>query len=391
MFAYKGFQRGLKCRGYQFSMGKNVTEAANCGQNGFHCAENPLDCLSYYGNVNFSDYCLVIPGGDMDEDQAAGLAKYIATQLGNKNTDNIQILDSNSNVLFSGDSSDTNVGTANSQLSVKSKAENLVKSKVKDVMVGSSLFDHVEVAPELVMDFDTSEEATHEYYAPDGQTNGMVGSKSEYESESEGGAAATPGTDSNDDTSYVIEDNNYTHSTVNYADSSVSLVATKYRIYDEDTLRASGALDNMTFDEYVAANSDPTAITVDPEYITMISNATGIPTDKITIIAQEEPVFQYSSGGRSASDYLQIVLVVLILLLLGYVVFRSTRKEKVAEIEPELSVESLLESTKESQEEMQDIGYNEKSETRILIEKFVEDNPEAAASLLRNWLNEEWE
>ena len=58
--------------------------------------------------------------GDMDEDQAAGLAKYIATQLGNKNTDNIQILDSNSNVLFSGDSSDTNVGTANSQLSVGS-------------------------------------------------------------------------------------------------------------------------------------------------------------------------------------------------------------------------------------------------------------------------------
>ena len=83
--------------------------------------------------------------------------------------------------------------------------------------------------------------------------------------------------------------------------------------------------------------------------------------------------------------------MVLILLLLGYVVFHSTRKEKVAEIEPELSVESLLESTKESQEEMQDIGYNEKSETRILIEKFVEDNPEAAASLLRNWLNEEWE
>ena len=82
---------------------------------------------------------------------------------------------------------------------------------------------------------------------------------------------------------------------------------------------------------------------------------------------------------------------VLIFALLGYVVFRSTRKEKVAEIEPELSVESLLESTKESQEEMQDIGYNEKSETRILIEKFVEDNPEAAASLLRNWLNEEWE
>ena len=81
----------------------------------------------------------------------------------------------------------------------------------------------------------------------------------------------------------------------------------------------------------------------------------------------------------------------MILLLLGYVVFRSTRKEKQAEMEEELSVESLLESTKENQEPLEDIGYNEKSETRLLIEKFVEEKPEAAASLLRNWLNEEWE
>ena len=59
-------------------------------------------------------------------------------------------------------------------------------------------------------------------------------------------------------------------------------------------------------------------------------------------------------------------------------------------MEPELSVENLLESTKEAEEELEDIGFNEKSETRILIEKFVDENPEAAASLLRNWLNEDW-
>ena len=40
---------------------------------------------------------------------------------------------------------------------------------------------------------------------------------------------------------------------------------------------------------------------------------------------------------------------------------------------------------------MEDIGYNEKSETRLLIEKFVDENPEAVAALLRNWLNEEWD
>jgi flagellar M-ring protein FliF len=52
----------------------------------------------------------------------------------------------------------------------------------------------------------------------------------------------------------------------------------------------------------------------------------------------------------------------------------------------------LLETTKQAeQEDLEDIGYNEKSEIRVLIEKFVDENPEAVASLLRNWLNEEWE
>jgi flagellar M-ring protein FliF len=87
------------------------------------------------------------------------------------------------------------------------------------------------------------------------------------------------------------------------------------------------------------------------------------------------------------------VLAVLIFLLLGYVVFRSTRKQADAEMEPELSVETLLEATQVSPEDeaLDNIGYSEKSETRILIEKFVDENPEAAALLLRNWLNDEWE
>ena len=62
MYAYKGFEPDLSCRGYRFVMGKNVTPEANCASNGFHCAENPLDCLSYYGDMNRSIYCLVQPG-----------------------------------------------------------------------------------------------------------------------------------------------------------------------------------------------------------------------------------------------------------------------------------------------------------------------------------------
>ena len=349
---------------------------------------------------------------EMTEEQAFGLAQYIATELGNDTTDNILILDSDSNVLFSGADSDTAVGTASTQLSLRSKTEAMVKSEVKDVLVGSGLYDHAEVATKLDMDFDQYRETERQYSAPEGQTNGMIGEQSVYEQNSVGGAAATPGTDANDDTTYVIEDNEYTETTIsdtttiyqnnekvtdrtsamgkiNYDNSSIAIVLKDYVIYDEDTLKASGELDDISFEEYIATHSEPVQKEVAEDRFTMIANATGFPVENISIIAYDEPIFQYSTNQRSLSDYLQIILAVLILLLLGYVVFRSTRKEAVPEVEEELSVESLLESTKKNP--LEDIGYNEKSEIRILIEKFVEENPEAAASLLRNWLNEDWE
>lgn len=68
MIAYKGFEKGLICRGYKFKMGLNVTEKAKAKSCGFHCAENPLDCLSYYSNMSGSDYYIVDAGGDINED-----------------------------------------------------------------------------------------------------------------------------------------------------------------------------------------------------------------------------------------------------------------------------------------------------------------------------------
>lgn len=68
MIAYKAFGKGLICRGYQFSMGLNRTDKADCAQNGFHCAENPLDCLTYYSDMESSEYYIVNAGGDIDED-----------------------------------------------------------------------------------------------------------------------------------------------------------------------------------------------------------------------------------------------------------------------------------------------------------------------------------
>ena len=79
MIAYKAFEPGLVCRRHRFQMGVNRTEKANCLQNGFHCAENPFDCLTYYSDIHKSEYYLVDARGDIDEDDVD--TKIACTEL----------------------------------------------------------------------------------------------------------------------------------------------------------------------------------------------------------------------------------------------------------------------------------------------------------------------
>ena len=88
------------------------------------------------------------------------------------------------------------------------------------------------------------------------------------------------------------------------------------------------------------------------------------------------------------STVTSISLIVIILALLAFVILRSMRVEHETEQEEELSVESLIQSTQDA--DLEDIEVETKSETRKMIEKFVDDNPEAVANLLRNWLTEDW-
>lgn len=211
----------------------------------------------------------------------------------------------------------------------------------------------------------------------------------------DGAASSQSTTELNEkyNTSEEITESNGGLGDVDYTTSSIAVVANQHRYYYEDTLRASGELDDMTFDEFVSQNRERVKLDVDQDLVQMVARATGFQEDNIKVVVYEIPFFEYSDGsGQDIFDYLPVAIALLIMVMLGYVVFRSTRKEEqVVEPEPELSVESLLATTKEAEEEsLEDIGFSEKSETRVMIEKFVDENPEAVASLLRNWLNEEW-
>ena len=71
---YKGFDKDLKCRGFQFEVGKEYSESGDikCCQNGFHCCANPFDVLDFYSIIdddcNLNRFCEVEGSGKEDSD-----------------------------------------------------------------------------------------------------------------------------------------------------------------------------------------------------------------------------------------------------------------------------------------------------------------------------------
>lgn len=73
MIAYKAFDPDLSCTsgGHRFQYEIDIWNqepAADCAKRGFHCAEDPLDCFTYYPYWDQAVYYMVLADGDIDED-----------------------------------------------------------------------------------------------------------------------------------------------------------------------------------------------------------------------------------------------------------------------------------------------------------------------------------
>ena len=68
---FKGFDKDLKCRGFQYEIGKYYKQEgeAKCCKIGFHFCENPLQVFDYYSPCT-SRFCQVEGGGSVDKSEA---------------------------------------------------------------------------------------------------------------------------------------------------------------------------------------------------------------------------------------------------------------------------------------------------------------------------------
>ena len=89
MKGYKGFNKDLKCRDFQYEVGKDYTTEGKIEacKNGFHFCENPMDVLGYYSPSD-SRYCIVESSGqedrDGDDSKVATSKIHISAEIGLK-------------------------------------------------------------------------------------------------------------------------------------------------------------------------------------------------------------------------------------------------------------------------------------------------------------------
>ena len=89
MKTYKGFDKDLKCKGFQYEIGKEYEEEeAEVCEKGFHACENPLEVFSFYPPCDGNRYCEVEQSGELskhgDDSKVASTKIKIGVELGLK-------------------------------------------------------------------------------------------------------------------------------------------------------------------------------------------------------------------------------------------------------------------------------------------------------------------
>jgi flagellar M-ring protein FliF len=352
------------------------------------------------------------------------LSMLITSGVEELKRENVTIMDQNGEPVWLGEVSED--GVLDSQNEYRAALSTAIVQKVREVL--SPAFKELRISANLVIDFAKFYEETTKLVNPvdPESSQGVVLSQELHESSSEGvETAAEPGPAANQMVTYPvggtgnmasetadsittfgydqirnISDSGQT-GRILIDDSSVSVTAVNFDNYYEDEFN-SGAYAEISdagswraFKDSVETRS----VDTDQQYIDHTVTASGI--SNISILSLRQPVFHdLEPSGIRTNEVLMLAVMALVIMLLAYGLLKRQKPEEITDLEPELAVEDLLVSTQieeEKEQEMQEderlreIKLQQDSETKQQIEKFINLRPEAAAQLLRNWLNEDWD
>ncbi|MBQ8548908.1 MAG: hypothetical protein IJ427_10480 [Lachnospiraceae bacterium] len=349
------------------------------------------------------------------EETPVSIAVAVAFAIGNSSTEQIRVVDQYGVMLYDGSDPDEEEEITQDEIAAFKNEIALAYKNLVYAGFAACQYQLTEVMPSITVNMDKKETYTERYY-PD-NPDMEQGYQSHYESYSATGVTNSgdiPGTDSNDEVDYMlvnsmggtssvdsesydmiynkqITNEIYETGVVDKESSFISVVATHVEEVSEAELREKELLtEDMTYEQFQLLFGKPVKTEPSEDLYQMVAKATGIPRENIHITTYDQYKFiEILEEPVNWEFILTIVLAVLLLAFLAYVVFRGMKPVEVTEVEPELNYSEIL-AEHGNNASLEDVEFGEKSETRILIEKFFDENPESVAMLLRTWLNDEY-
>ena len=269
---------------------------------------------------------------------------------------------------------------------------------------------NVSVSVNLALDFDKKTQKSVEFSAPiDGETEGMLRSKEESTSYSNGNGttSGSAGTDSNGSSG-----TEYQAGSPSAGVSSDKTLTYNYELNEIQTKleKAQGTVKNLSISVLINSKVSGSKKAAS-KASKLVANAIGVKSKYITVSTLP---FVESAGGNSFSSLLKesqatqrqalllsilkIVIPCLTILVVALLVLRHFKRKEREELEAEaLAMEEKEQEPdkgerpvkgKVTDEDLADELMKSKSGETEKVEKLVEDYPEAAVQILRNWLTD---
>ncbi len=356
-------------------------------------------------NQKGSAYVMLKTKKALTPDQVDAAAKVVAASLGIP-ADRITIVDHNLNPL-SRDYDQTELVKASTQDEMRRQRQLELENKVYDFfkigVAQNEFFDTMSVSANAVLDFDTLKSSSTKYGRPIEDEDAVLNEEILKESLTNGDAGDIPGTDTNPQgtTSYQIDEEGNSQ-----YDKDHTVKEYIYNQTNEQAEKAVGKLINEQSTMSISlwyGNRIQNADGLTQEYMNQVRQsayaATGVPMENITISIQKlaaETVPETTFMDTVTLLFDQFGFYALMLILLVVMVITAMPRKKVVQSVEAAALEAAAAGSagtapSESGEELLDINLQEQSELKKQIEKFVQQNPDAVAQLLRNWIAEDWE
>ena len=357
--------------------------------------------------------------------QADAIRNLVANSVKGLEVSKVSITDNLGNTYTTG--ADVADGDASAlKIQLEQEWENKIRTNVLQVLVPWFGKDNVEVAVHCTVEVSHTTENNTDVFLPewaaDGSTNGrgIVGSRIYdyyYTRDGEEVEGGVVGTTTNSDFPEYVED------LPNFTGDEDTVSLSGQVDYDNSRsekiiVRTAGVLTDCSV--AVTINSDVAGMVSVPEVSQHVARASGIVgevdevtgeeylADRISVISvpfnldeddggEDGPAGFFSEDNWILIAALAGLVLFLIILIIVLLILHSRKKKRLAEEEAErerqelearLAAEAALASIQAS-ENGADVMSMESERTVILrqdIRKFVEDNPEIAAQMLRGWL-----